>query len=240
MKMAWIVRRIGLLIVAALVLSTVSLGSTEALAQSRSLTDGPPVRRQLLHRSSKLELAPGIAAMFGNGFQTPLYLNLGVRYHLSNSVSLGVDLNGSPIAVDRRVVRELDDIDPQAAAGLEVANTPFLGSFQVSYAPIVGKINFFGNKIAYIDVHLFGGVGGALQTSDVDALSGFSFGGVIGVGARLFFDDGIAINLRFSDYLYSNAEAAQDGRVLEERFRQHYVVGLSVGFFLPRATYVSR
>lgn len=34
MKMAWIVRRIGLLIVAALVLSTVSLGSTEALAQS--------------------------------------------------------------------------------------------------------------------------------------------------------------------------------------------------------------
>lgn len=240
MKMVWIARRIALLAVAALVLSVVSLGSTDAQAQTRSLTDGPPVRRQLLHRSSKLEISPGIAAMFGNGFQTPLYLNLGVRYHLTNAISLGVDLNGSPFAIDRRVVRELDELDPQAAAGLEVANTPFIGSFQVSYAPIVGKINFFGDKIAYIDVHLFAGAGGALQTSDVDALSGFSFGGVVGVGARLFFDEGIAINLRFSDYLYSNAEAAQDGRVLEERFRQHYVVGLSVGFFLPRAVYVSR
>lgn len=223
----------GLLLILALALPGL------ASAQSRSLEDGPPIRRQLLHRSAKLELQPGVSAMFGNAYQIPLYGNLTVRYHLSNRVSVGVDLNGSPWALDRAVVRNLRDNDPQMNRIVEVANTPFLGSFQFTYSPIVGKLNMF-NSIQYFDVHLIAGAGGALQSADYAALGGFKFGGVVGVGIRLFMTDSIALNVRFVDYIYSNAEAYRQGTSVDPKLRQHYVFTAGVSFFFPRVVYVSR
>ena len=68
------------LVAALLVLFSLSVPALSS-AQSRSFDDGPVVRRQLLHRSAKLELQPGISAMFGNAYQIPLYGNLTLRYH---------------------------------------------------------------------------------------------------------------------------------------------------------------
>lgn len=210
-----------------------------ASAQSRSLEDGPAIRRQLLHRSAKLELQPGVSAMFGNAYQIPLYGNLTVRYHLSNRVSVGADLNGSPWALDRAIVRNLRDNDPQMNQIVEVADTPFVGSFQFTYSPIVGKLNMF-NQIQYFDVHLIGGAGGALQSANYAALGGFKFGAVVGIGLRLFVRDSIALNVRFVDYLYSNAEAYRQGTSVDSKFRQHYLFTAGVSFFFPKVVYVSR
>lgn len=210
-----------------------------ASAQSRSLDDGPPIRRQLLHRSSKLEFQPGVAAMFGNAYQIPLYGSIAVRYHLSNRVSVGLDLNGSPWALDRAVVRDLRNNDPEMNRIVEIADTPFVGSFQFTYSPIVGKMNMF-NSIQYFDVYLVGGAGGALQTANYSALGGFKFGAAVGLGVRVFMNDSIALNVRFVDYLYSNAEAYRQGTAVESKFRQHYMVTAGVSFFFPRIVYVSR
>ena len=233
--------RVALAAVVALgALSLAPSFATEASAQSRSFSEGPPIRRQLLYRSSKLELLPSVGAMFGNSYQTPLYVGLTTRYHLTNSVAIGVDLNGSPYAVNRRYLRDLEDRDPQTFSDLAIAQTRGLGSFHIAYSPIIGKVNWFGNSVAHIDVHFFVGAAGALQTGDGDAINGFRFGGVVGMGIRMFVSDNVALNIRLSDYIYQDAEAQLGVRSAEERWRQHFLLNAGVSIFFPRAVYVSR
>lgn len=218
----------------------ICFGPILAYAQTRSLDEGPAIRRQLLHRSARFELQPGVATMWGNSYQTPLYGNLTLRYNLSNSVSVGLDLNGSPIALDRQIVREIQENDPSVDAIYEVAKTPFIGSFQLTYSPIVGKVNLFGKTTTYIDVHLIAGVGAAMRTADSPALKGTSVAPVIGVGLRIFINDGIALVGRVVDYIYQDAEAHRLGTSVDEKWRNHVVGTLGVSFFFPRGVYVSR
>lgn len=231
--------RIRILVAVWLVLG-LCLSSSVSFAQTRSLDDGPAIRRQLLHRSARFELQPGVAAMWGNSYQTPLYGNLAMRYHLSNSVSVGLDLNGSPVAVNRRIMREIEDNDPAVFGVFEVAKTPFIGSFQITYSPFVGKVNLFGKTTTYFDVHLIAGVGAAMRTADSPALKGVAVAPVVGIGLRLFVSDGIAIVGRVVDYIYQDAEAHRIGTSVDEKWRNHVVGTLGVSFFFPRGVYVSK
>lgn len=218
----------------------ISVDTQEASAQSRSFEEGRPVRRQLLYRSSRIEIAPSIGGLFQGGYEIPFYIGVTGAYHLTNSLSLGIDINGSPVALDRDVVRDLEEENPALNARVSIASTPLLTNFHVSYSPIVGKMNAFKNHIAPFDVHFIAGVGGALQASENDALSGFNIGAVVGMGARIFISDGIAIFARFTDYIYSNAEAARDLSPPQERWRNHFMTQVGVSFFIPRQVYVSR
>lgn len=211
-----------------------------AYAQTRSLDDGPAVRRQLLHRSARFELQPGIATMWGNSYTTPFYGNLALRYNLSNSVSVGLDLNGSPFSLDRGIVSDIEENDPSVHAIYEVAKTPFIGSFQVTYSPAIGKVNIFGKTTTYFDVHLIAGVGVAMRTADSPALRGTSVAPVIGIGLRIFLTDGIALVGRVVDYIYQDVEAYRVGTSVDEKWRNHVVGTIGVSFFFPRGVYVSR
>lgn len=213
---------------------------TEASAQSRSFTEGPPVRRKLLIRSSRFELTPSISGMFGGAYEIPFYIGLTGEYHLTNDVSLGIDVHGSPVALDRKVVRDLEQENPALNAHVSIASTPLLTNFHVTYAPITGKLNAFKNKIAHFDVHFVLGVGGAYQMSDNPALQGFEFGAVVGVGTRIFVSDSVALLARVTDYIYPNAEAARDLRSPRERWRNHFVGTFGVSLFFPDKVYVSR
>lgn len=228
------------ILVAVLLMLSLCVGSTVAFAQTRSLDDGPAIRRQLLHRSARFELQLGGASMWGNAYQTPLYGNVTMRYHLSNSVSVGLDLNGSPVAIDRRIMREIRENDPAVHGIFEVAKTPFVGSFQVTYSPWIGKVNIFGKTTTYFDMHLIAGVGAALRTADSPALSGVAVAPVIGIGVRLFLTDGIALVTRLVDYIYQDAEAHRLGTSVDEKWRNHVVGTIGVSFFFPRGVYVSR
>ncbi len=244
MKRNSILRTLALALVMTLGVGAFSVASvavsSEAAAQSRSLTTGPVVRRQLLYRSSKLELSPMISAMFNNSYQVPVYAGLTFRYHLTNAVALGVDLNASPVAWNRRVLRDLKREDQELFREVDVANSPLLFNFHISYAPITGKFNLLGNNIAHFDFHIVAGAGGALQSADSSSLSGMHFGGVIGAGVRVFVSDGVAITTRVTDYIYPNGEAVRGVGAADERWRQHYVVGMGVSFFFPKSVYVSR
>lgn len=228
------------IILSLLLILGLTASAFSASAQSRALEDGPAIRRQLLHRSAKLELQPGVSSLFGNTYQTPLYGSLAVRYNLSNSVSVGLDLHGSPVAVNRRYMNQIRNDDPNLYNLVEVAKTPFVGSFQVTYSPFIGKINFFGKKMTYFDVHVIVGAGGALQSANYAPLAGFKFGPVVGVGARLFLSDGVALVARFTDYIYSNGEAYRAGTTVNERWRSHFMGTIGVSIFFPRAVYISR
>lgn len=217
-----------------------SIVAADAFAQSRSLDEGPPIRRQLLHRSARFELGLGIGSQFGNAYTTPFNGNLTARYFLGDAVSLGVDINGSPFQLDRRFVRDIEENDPAVAAAYEIGKTPLIGSLQLTYSPMIGKVNIFGKTTTYFDAHIIAGFGVAMNTGDAKALQGMELAPVIGMGLRLFLTDSIALEFRLQDYIYQDVEAYRLGTSADKHWKNHVIGTVGVGFFFPRGVYISK
>lgn len=225
--------------------------SADVAAQSRSFQSGPVVRRQLLYRSDRMELAPMIGSGIAPVYQRTLFLSVAARYHLTNSFSLGVNANLGALSLDTSVARNYEEIRDEIPGArrpeLEYATPLLMTDFHLSYVPLHGKVNLLGSHILHWDMYLTAGVGGALISSDADDLSGFEFGPAIGVGIRTFVQDRMAVNILFQDYLYSSADAQEfccgagaEPVPVEERFRNHVVGSIGVSFFFPSEVRVSR
>lgn len=228
-----------------------SVFAADATAQSRSFQSGPVVRRQLLFRSDRMELAPTLGSSIAPVYQRTLFLAVAARYHLTNSFSLGVNANLGALSVNTSIARNYEDITDGIPGSrrprLEYATPLLMTDFHLSYVPLHGKVNLFGSHIMHWDMYLTAGVGGALVSSDADDLSGFEFGPALGVGLRSFVKDNLAVNLLFQDYLYSSADAQEfccgaraEPVPVEERFRNHVVGSVGVSIFFPSEVRVSR
>ena len=57
---------------------------------------------------------------------------------------------------------------------------------------------------------------------------------MVGVGARLFFSDWIAVEMSFRDYVIEYAKAAPAAVTdPEKEFEQHFMFTVGVSFFFP-------
>lgn len=229
------------LVVAMLVLSVGP--SSDAHAQSRSFDEGPSVRRQLLHRSSRLEISPTLGSSFGRSYQRDLVLNVGLRYFLTNSFGVGINVMGG-YAMDTSLAENYRIADPLGARNLRYATQSFLVDGHISYSPLSGKFNLIGNKVFHYDLYLTLGVAAVLVGGEADDLSGLRFGPAVSLGLRTFVTDQIAVTLQVSDYLYSSAEAqrfsATGGLPVEESFSNHFFGTIGVSIFFPGKVRISR
>jgi outer membrane beta-barrel protein len=218
-----------------------------AAAQNRSLYEGPVVRRELLYRSSKMEIAPALGVAFGGIYQREIMAGAAFRYHLTNSFSVGLNVNYG-IGMDSSLTDNLATASPEVSRQVETSVQTLLTDVHVSYVPIAGKINLFGNSTYHYDFSIGAGVGGALLSSDAEDIAGFKFGPALTLGMRFFVTDNIAINLRTTSYFYASALAQRivvDNGVrapqpFEERFRAHTIGMLGISIFLPGDVRVSR
>lgn len=237
-------------LLATFALLAVTIFAADVAAQTRSLQSGPVVRRQLLFRSDRMELAPSIGTAVAPTYQRTLFLSVAARYHLTNAFSLGVNANLGGLNLNTSVARHAEDIardmDPRDRPEIEYATPLLLTDFHLSVVPLHGKVNMLGN-ILHWDMFLTAGVGGALVQSDADDLSGFEFGPAIGVGLRTFVQDKLAVTLLFQDYLYSSADAQRSccgtnpvPDPVEQRFRNHIIGSIGVSIFFPSEVRVSR
>jgi outer membrane beta-barrel protein len=233
------------LVVALLVLCV----AQQAVAQSRSLFEGPVVRRQLLFRSSKLEVSPALGMALGGVYQREVMVGLTGRYHLTNSFAAGLNVHVSPIALNSSLVDNLATTSPEVARQMAYATQTALLDAHLSYVPMGGKFHLFNGRTYYYDFSLTAGVGGALLSSDSDELAGFRFGPALGAGMRIFVTDNIALNFRATSYLYSSALSQRIERTstglpspqpIEERFRANTIGLIGVSIFLPPDVRVSR
>lgn len=100
-------RRLPISVVFAFLAFTVL--AADVAAQSRSLQSGPVVRRQLLYRSDRLELAPSIGTTIAPVYQRTLFLSVAARYHLTNAFSLGVNANLGGLNLNTSIARNYDE-----------------------------------------------------------------------------------------------------------------------------------
>jgi len=241
------------LVVSTVFVTHAVVAPSTSVAQSRSFAEGPVVRRQLLYRSSRLELTPALGVAFGRTYQREIFVGVTGRYHLTNAFAAGVNVQFAGLVMDTSVARNFADSNPQAGRQLYYGQQTLLTDAHVSYTPIAGKFSLFDNTM-HFDIHISVGVGGALVSDEglgniTTDLPGFRFGPALSVGMRTFVTDGVAINLRLTDYMYNSSEAQTivtgvDGRLgagpRDNRFGHNFIGMIGASIFLPSEVRVSR
>ncbi|MFT4703008.1 MAG: outer membrane beta-barrel protein [Bradymonadia bacterium] len=236
----------------ALLLGTIACASvllpTVAQAQTRSLQSGPAVRRQLLFRSDRVELTPGLGIGMLNPYKRSAYFALSLRYHLTNAVALGVNTHVGMIHFDTSISNEFETYSQRQSAAtrpeLAFAEPLLLTDLHLSYVPFHGKFNLFARHTVHFDFYVLLGVGAAVIQSDSDDVAGVAFGPSIGVGVRTFLSEQLAMNIRFQDYMYNGADVQRSdagvARDVDESFRNHIVATVGLSIFFPSSVRVSR
>ncbi len=200
------------------------------------LANSPVVRRQLMPRAGRHELA----GLFGTSLGDPYVRNLlpGVRYdwHLFDWLSVGGRLQfGIPVTtamfeeIDTKVAHSNESFE------MEASSLRFIGLCHASVSPLVGKLLAFSSLPVNFDLHFdlsAGVVGVGSNGPDLEAGVGFSFGA--GGGVRIFLSRVLA--LTFDLQAISADRALSVNRDSKEaggktRFNMIFDVGLS--FFMP-------
>ena len=214
---------------------------TTVFAQTRSLEEGPIIRRQLLFRSDRVEIEPGLAHSLNDPYRRTLFLNAGFNYHLTNAFSLGLTVGWGALNYNSNILDNIEaSADPQVSRSLGFAEKTLLGNFHLAYVPFFGKWNFLEVGTVNWDFHVLAGVGAALLSSETPDLEGFRFGPAFGAGLRFFFDGDMALSVNVVDHMFSSADVQRGGVRAEEEFSHTVLFSLGVSFFVTGDLRVSR
>lgn len=211
-----------------------------AFAQTRSLEEGPIVRRQLLYRSDRLEVQPALGHTLNDPYRRTLFLDVAANYHLTNTFSLGLDLGWGAIHYNSSLLDEIEAANPARARELGFAETTLLTNFHLGYVPFYGKFNFLDVGTVNWDFHLIGGVGGALISSDSPDLEGFKFGPAFGGGFRFFWSGDMALAFNLVDYMFSTSDVSREADPPTDQFSHNVLLTIGVSFFVTGELRVSR
>lgn len=221
-----------------------------------SFREGPPVRRLLLLRAGRFEIQPAFMFSLAQPFSDNLMAGLQLNYYFTNSLGVGASFGFGLAGLDTDETAAVASANyPESVKRSLTVNDLFINfDLGVVWVPIFGKVSIF-NWIVNYDIHLFAGVGGlileprcadpdnagcqAILDNQADGLGGFKIGGSLGIGARLYFNNFMALNVEVHDYLLSYSEYGRDGKETTE-FQQFIVPMVGLSFFLPLDVLISR
>ncbi len=246
-----------------LLCATVALSPHSASAQedlepeegegATSLISGPPVRHQLLLRQNRIEIQPTFGFSLGDPFVRNMLVGLMASYHFTNSLGLALSANYAVAHFDTdevEIVASDAFLNNDVKNQLNVTQLQFAFDLGLIWSPFVGKMSVFGAMVNY-DIHFFAGAGAlnftarcadetAAACSEYGDLGGFTFGGSVGGGGRIFFNNYLALNVEFRDYLASFSEYARADDEDNAEFRNFFTLTAGFSFFLPLNVYASR
>jgi outer membrane beta-barrel protein len=240
-------RTIPALALAALVIATLpraAAGQSKADAFAGKI---PPVSGQLYRKAGRLELAATGNLSLNDAFFTKYFGGAKLTYHFTESVSAGVYAStgatrsaGSALVcsaatgcTDARET-QLRQVPGRirAIAGLEGA-----------WTPVYGKLNVVAERVAHFDLGVVAGPDAivheqVLSVRDAEALAAAggepptetAIGGHVGLAARLFLAEWIALRFEVKDYIYL-VKVPNNGSGSDLQNQLFTELGLSV--FLP-------
>jgi outer membrane beta-barrel protein len=178
-------------------------------------------------------------------------VNLNVVYHLTDTLNLGVFGGFTALQSETDLHSKVDTVlrrdDPDRLQRLGYSHTQWLAGFEFGFVPVFGKFMLFNSTALHYDIHLLGGVSYVNRKAEpaVDngvpsdpVLSGTRPSPTLGVGSRLYISDGMALNLQFRDYIYSETPLSVGNG--ESTLSQNYTLSLGLSFFLPGEPEISR
>jgi outer membrane beta-barrel protein len=218
-----------------------------------SLEKGEPVRNLMLLRSGRFEIQPMAQFGLNESFNHTIGFGANLAYYFTNYLGLGLSFVYDPIHVDTDEIDAINDskynADVQESLALARASMNF--DVGLYYAPMMGKFSLFGWILNY-DLHIFGGFGAIIMDADCatgngvckaamnNNLEGLKFAGVLGIGVRVFFNNFVAANFEFKDYMTKYADYSRGPADDRARFKNFATANVGVSIFFPMTVYMSK
>jgi outer membrane beta-barrel protein len=206
----------------------------------------PPVSGQLYRKKGRLEATLTGNLSLNDAFFSKYFGGLKLGYHLTEFLSVSVHgASGTATKTGSTVLcsanagcRDATDAQLWQVPG-EIA---WLAGVEVAWAPVYGKLNVLSEQVAHFDLSLIVGadwiarseVLGRVAAAELETAGGTPGttagpGAHVGLGARLFLSEWIALRLEVKDYLYV-ADVPNNGG---EGFQNQLFTEIGLSFFLP-------
>ncbi len=241
--------RISVLALAALA-ALAAAAPRAALAQTKADAFAgkiPPVSGQLYRKAGRFELTATGDLSLNDAFYSKYFGGLKLGYHLTEAWSVSAQgALGATARTGSAVVcpKNSGCVDANDAMLLQVPGKlrRIVGA-ELAWAPVYGKLNVFAEKVAHFDLSILAGAdlishdevlgpsdASALAASGKDPALVSTVGGHVGLGARLFLKEWLALRLEVKDYVYG-VEVPNNGAGKDWQNQIFTELGLS--FFFP-------
>lgn len=255
MKNRWMMLLLAALVSASTLMTPAPLMAQDEPEEARetALEVGPMVRRKLLYRSTRFEIAPFFGMTLADPYTRNGIAGASLNFHLTNEFSIGVTggygLLQSPTDLRTNMDAELNQNPTGRGAGrLAYSYIGWMAALEGAYVPVFGKFSILNDVILNYDLHLI--FGAALIGQDAEAvipngavtdasLIGTRVAPNIGLGFRFFVSDFVSVNLEMRDMIYSRSELGS-GIAGSDQLTNNFLLSLGVSFFLPTDVKVSR
>lgn len=195
------------------------------------------IRNQLMLRGSRFEASPTVGFTLGDSFKRNLLFGASLNYHILDPLAVGLTAFGS-VGFNTDLGDRIEAERSERVGAFTELN--MLATAELTYTPIIGKFAVFGRYVFHYDGHILAGAGVAKTGGSAD-VEGFSLTPVVGVGARIFLTNMIALQLQFRDYIYSDIDSAIATRdssgnqkvSTSESWKNHFAGTLGVSFYFP-------
>ena len=207
----------------------------------------PPVSGQLFRKAGRFELTATGNLSLNDAFYSKYFGGLKVGYHLSEAWSVSVQgALGATAATGSSVVcpKGAGCTDANDAMLFQVPGKlrSIVGA-EVAWSPVYGKLNVLAEKVAHFDLSILAGVdlishdevlgpneAAALAASGKEPSLASTVGGHVGLGARLFLKEWLALRLEVKDYVYGVEVPNNRGGT---DWQNQIFTELGLSFFLP-------
>lgn len=232
-------RRLAPTLLVALLLAP---AAARAASQSDALAGRiPPISGQLYRKAGRLELTPSVNLSMNDAFFSKVLFGGKVGWHFTDHLSVhGSFATGLNRETGSTSVCNSTGCQPAQPAQLYQVpgNLRGLGSVELGFSPVYGKLNVFAEKVIHFDLSLLGGADWISHREALTAAAAnagetpgnrSTFGAHVGVGARVFMGRALALRMEVKDYIY-RAPVLGESTIQNQLFTE---IGVSV--FLPGA-----
>ncbi len=207
-----------------------------AHADDDVLAGSPVVRRNLMYRAARHELAGVLGMTVGDPYVRNVLPGARYDYHLFDWLSVGGRLLvGIPVTT-----ATYDEVDAKVTANndtfaMEASSLRLLGMGHVSVSPLVGKMLAWSKVPIQFDVHVDLMAGFASVGSTGDALTtgaGLSLGAAGGL--RVFISRVVAVTVDLQAVSTNRALSVnRDSKETGKKTRFNTITSVGVSFFMP-------
>ncbi len=207
-----------------------------------------PISGQLYRKAGRFELTPLVSLSVNDAFFSKRFGGLKATYHLGEfwSVSAAYATGATTRTGSAVVCPANQGCHPASAA--ELYQVPgrirSVAGLEVAWAPIYGKLSVLAERVAHFDLSLVAGADlvshdRVLSADDAVRLGlvparASTVGGHVGLGARLFLSEAVALRLEFKDLVYQVNVPNRAGSGLGAADIQHQLfTELGVSVFFP-------
>lgn len=201
-------------------------------------------------RVRRFELTPYWGFTFNDQFINHPGPGLAINYYIWNSLAIGV--NGNYYGWFNMDQAFNGNVRRAARVGVPLTEYNWSAALNVTYVPIIGKFNGFGDFIFQYDAYVVGGAG-FIATRPIAVFDPIyrkfdykeKFAGNAGIGLRVFFYRWLAGVMELRDYVYmeeleslkalGNADQRQTKSTWygDKKFTNAVQAQIGVSFFLP-------